>query len=120
MSRRARVAFAVDVLLIIVFVAIGRRSHDETGNIAVGTLKVAAPFLIALVVGWVVAKAWTDPMSVRSGAIVWVSTVAVGMLLRKFAFGKGTAPAFIIVATFTLCLFLMGWRGIVTAKEKRP
>ena len=119
MGRSARVALAVDVLLVIVFVAIGRRSHEEAGNVVVGTLDVAAPFVIALAVSWVLARAWTDPKSVRTGTVVWGTTVALGMLLRKFAFGRGTAPAFVIVATITLCLFLLGWRAIVLAKEKR-
>jgi membrane protein implicated in regulation of membrane protease activity len=46
---------------------------------------------------------------VPSGIAVWLSTVAVGMVLRVVA-GQGTAVSFIIVALCFLGLFLLGWR----------
>ena len=112
MSRRATTAFALDVIAIIVFVAIGRRSHHEAGGAVVGTARVAAPFLIAAVLGWLAARAWRDPFGISTGAIVWLVTVIAGMFLRHFAFDRGTATAFVIVATATLGAFIMGWRGI--------
>jgi hypothetical protein len=41
------VAAVVDAALVLVFVALGRTSHEE-GNLLSGTLSVAAPFLITL------------------------------------------------------------------------
>ena len=41
--------------------------------------------------------------------MVWLSTVAVGMILRVVA-GQGTAAAFIAVALAFVGLFLLGWR----------
>ncbi|CAB4858661.1 unannotated protein [freshwater metagenome] len=111
-NRRSLLPFAADLLAVIVFVAIGRRTHDETGNVFVGAAKVAAPFLIAVAVGWLVARAWANPLSNATGAIIWLSTVIVGLLLRRFVFDRGTATPFIIVATAALCAFIMGWRGI--------
>lgn len=111
-GRRVPLAFCADLLAIVVFVAIGRRTHDETGNVFVGAAKVAAPFLIALVLGWLIARAWNDPLSNATGAIVWLATVIAGLLLRRFVFDRGTATAFIIVATATLCAFIMGWRSV--------
>ena len=87
-----------DIVSIVVFVAIGRRNHDE-GEAVDGILTVAAPFLIALVVGWIVARAWTRPMQVETAFIIWPVTVAVGMVLRNLVFDRGTALPFIIVAT---------------------
>lgn len=120
MSRHAAIALAIDVLAVLVFVAIGRRSHDETGNVVIGALRVAAPFLIATALGWFIARAWRDPLSIRSGALIWIGTVVVGLLLRRFVFDRGTATAFIIVATITLGALIVGWRalaGIRTAKH---
>ena len=106
------VAATIDIVSVVVFVAIGRKNHDESGSMVTGTLKVVAPFLIALVVGWLAARAWQAPIAVRTGVIVWLVTVIGGMLLRKFAFDRGIALPFIIVtAVFTL-LLLVGWRAL--------
>jgi hypothetical protein len=112
MTRRAQLAAAVDVAAVVLFVAIGRRSHDETGNAVTGALKVAAPFLIALLVAWAAAKAWSNPISMRTGVVLWLGTVTVGLVLRKVIFDGGTATAFVIVATITLGAMLLGWRAI--------
>ena len=44
-----------------------------------------------------------------AGLGAWISTVAVGMLLRVVS-GQGTAAAFIVVALAFLGLFMLGWR----------
>ena len=105
---------AVDLLGVIVFVAIGRNNHDE-GTAIDGIATVASPFLIALVVGWAVARlARLRPLSIGFGAVVWIVTVALGMLLRHTVFDRGTATAFIIVATVFLGFVLLGWRTIAS------
>lgn len=109
MNRRAAVAGVADVAAIVVFVAIGRRNHDERTAVD-GIATVAAPFLIALVVGWIVARAWARPMQVESAFIIWPVTVALGMVLRNVVFDRGTALPFIIVATAVTGVFLVGWR----------
>lgn len=110
LSRRAQLAFVVDVVAILVFVMLGRRSHHEAGSFLSATLKVAAPFLIALVAGWLVARAWKAPTAFGTGVTIWLVTVVGGMLLRRFAFSKGTATPFIIVASIFTLIFLVGWR----------
>jgi hypothetical protein len=109
-SRTVVVAAVIDVVAILVFVMLGRKSHHEDGSFVAATLKVAGPFLIALVGGWLVARAWKAPTTFNTGIQIWLVTIVGGMLLRHFAFSKGTATPFIIVAsTFTL-VFLVGWR----------
>ena len=101
----------IDVLCIVIFVAIGRKNHDE-GEAAAGIFRVAAPFVIAAVVGWLATQAWKKPLELRTGVIVWLTTIILGMILRRFVFDDGTATAFIVVATVFLCAFLNGWRAI--------
>jgi MFS-type transporter involved in bile tolerance (Atg22 family) len=101
----------IDVLCIVIFVAIGRKNHDE-GEAAAGIFRVAAPFVIAAVVGWLATQAWQKPLELRTGVIVWLTTIILGMILRRFVFDDGTATAFIVVATVFLCAFLNGWRAI--------
>lgn len=99
-----------DVALVLVFVLIGRASHDE--NPVLGALVTLWPFLIGLAVGWAVSRGWRAPLSiVRTGLPIWTATVIVGMLLR-FASGQGVQPSFIVVTGIVLGAFLLGWRAI--------
>jgi MFS-type transporter involved in bile tolerance (Atg22 family) len=108
----------VDVLCLVIFVAIGRKNHDE-GEAAAGIFRVAAPFLIAAVAGWLATQAWKRPLELRTGVIVWLTTIILGMILRRFVFNDGTATAFIIVATVFLCAFLNGWRALARKRLNR-
>jgi len=105
------------VVAVLVFVAIGRASHAH-GDTVAGTAGTAWPFLAGLGAGWIVARAWLRPLAlVPTALIVWVSCVAVGMLLRVVS-GQGTAVAFVAVALGFLGLELLGWR--VLALVLRP
>lgn len=107
--RVAGLRFTLDVVCIVIFVIIGRRNHDESTD-AVGTLRTAAPFLIALLGAWVGAKAWRAPRALATGVVLWIVTVVVGLGVRRFVFGDGTATPFVIVATLVLGLLLVGTR----------
>lgn len=108
---RAPTALAADVVCVLVFCAIGRRSHAEGLTVA-GVAQTAWPFLAGTALGWVLARAWRRPMAlVPTGVVVWVATVVAGMLLRKVS-GQGTAVSFIVVATLTTAALLLGWRAI--------
>ena len=96
----------------VVFVAIGRRNHDESTAID-GIATVAAPFLIALAVAWLSSRAWRTPGSMRTSLIVWLVTVFGGLELRHFVFDRGTATPFVIVATLVLGVLIVGGRFAV-------
>lgn len=104
-------SLVTDVVSVVVFVTIGRRNHDESTSLD-GIFSTAAPFLIALVIVWLVALVWRDPLSVRSGVITWLGTVALGMVLRNLVFDDGTATSFVIVATVFLGVALNSWRAL--------
>jgi chromate transport protein ChrA len=112
-------AGVLDVVAILVFVAIGRRSHDESGSVVAGVAKVAAPFLIALVVGWLAARAWRSPTTLGTVGVIWVVTVAVGMVLRHTVFDKGTATSFVIVTAIVTFVLLFGWRAVANRVLQR-
>ncbi len=118
MQNRLPVAAGLDVFVVVAFVAIGRRNHDENPGIA-GLVDTAAPFVLGLAVAWLVARAWREPWSWQTGLIVWIGTVAAGMALRKFVFDEGTAMSFVIVATVFLGTFLNGWRAIARMLSAR-
>ena len=110
--RRVALAAAIDVVAIVLFVVIGRNNHDEGGSVIGEAAAVAAPFLLAVALGWVLARAWRAPAAFSTGIVIWLVTVVAGMLLRRFAFDRGTALPFIIVASLFTLLFLVGWRVV--------
>ena len=110
----AIIAGVIDVVAVVVFVAIGRRNHDE-GTTVLNILGVAAPFLIALGVSWLVLRTWRGPFNRASFVATWVITVFIGLVLRRLVFDRGIATSFIIVATITLGV-LIGLGRLVTRK----
>ena len=109
--RRGLVWFGIDVACVLVFCAAGRRSHDEGLNVA-GIATTAWPFLSGTTLGWLAAQAWRRPTALYpTGVVVWVCTVAVGMLLRK-ATSAGVAASFVVVASAVTALLLLGWRAL--------
>lgn len=109
---------AVDVTGVLVFCAVGRRSHDEGLN-AAGVAATAWPFLIGTAIGWLAARGWRRPTAVvPTGAVVWLSTVVVGMVLRK-ATGAGVAASFVVVAGTVTALLLLGWRAAAGLTQRR-
>jgi hypothetical protein len=101
----------VDLLAVLVFAAIGRRSHAE-GITAADVASTAWPFATGAAAGWVAARGWRAPTSVRAtGVPVWVGAVVGGMLLRR-ATGEGTATSFVVVTSIFLGTALLGWRAL--------
>ena len=109
--RLVLIAAVADLVLVLVFVLIGRGSHEE-GFTLLGTVNTAWPFVAGLALGWLVSRAWRDPLSIRRAALpVWASTVVIGVLLRAVS-GQGVAVSFVIVTLLVLAAFLFGWRAI--------
>jgi peptidoglycan/LPS O-acetylase OafA/YrhL len=112
--RRGSVWLGIDVACVLVFCAVGRRSHDEGLNVA-GIATTAWPFLSGTAVGWLASQAWRRPAAVYpTGVVVWLCTVVVGMLLRKVT-AAGVAGSFVVVASTVTALLLLGWRALARA-----
>ncbi|WP_345800014.1 DUF3054 domain-containing protein [Microbacterium sp. AZCO] len=116
-TRSVVTSLAIDVVLVVVFAAIGRASHEEA--VLPGLWITAWPFLAGLALGWLITLAWRAPMApLRTGLGVWAVTLVGGMLLRGVS-GQGVAVAFVIVAGVVLFVFLVGWRGIAAFVRRR-
>lgn len=114
-------ALTADVLLVLLFAGLGRRTHALD---AAGLLSTAWPFLAGLLLGWLVWRVHRTPFGVwPRGVALWLTTVAVGMGLRLAA-GEGTAPSFVVVTLVVLGIFLLGHRALVLvlrrARARRP
>src|SRR5665647_149439 len=108
---------AIDVVIILLFVAIGRSVHDHGVNLA-GMASTTWPFACGLVVAWLgLAARRRSGVSLSDGAIASVLTVLVAMVLRA-ASGQGIAVAFVFVALAFLGASMLGWRAPRTRRRR--
>ncbi|UUO01842.1 DUF3054 domain-containing protein [Mycolicibacterium novocastrense] len=117
-ARPALTALATDVVCLIVFATIGRRSHDEGLDLA-GIAETAWPFVSGALAGWVFSLGWRRPYAlIPTGIAVWVCTIVLGMLLRKLT-SAGVAPSFVVVASISTAVLLLGWRVGIHVMTRR-
>jgi len=105
-------AFVGDVVVLVVFVIVGRRSHHEDAGLA-GFVRVWWPFAVALVVAWVVSGLWKGPLAWRRAVVAWLVTVGLGMAVRIAAEGRDFKAAFTIVTLLFVGAGMLGWRAVV-------
>lgn len=110
-SRVIPAAVAADVVAVLVFVAAGRRNHDLEPGIA-GLTTSAAPFLIALGLGWLGLRAHRRPLAMTTGIGLWAVTAIGGLILRTVVWSGGTAAAFVAVTVAVTGALLVGWRVV--------
>ena len=107
-SRQGLLAIALDLVVLIGFAAIGRRSHGE-GDALAATLAVAWPLIVA----WL-AVAGASRALVRiapvPAAMSWMAAWPLALILRALS-GRGDAPSFAIVALIVPLVALTGWRA---------
>lgn len=111
--------YLVDALLVLVFCVIGRRSHGEAVDTA-GLAQTAAPFLAGTAIAAITStyRRW-PPLSLRpTGLVMWLFTLIVGMVLRK-ATSQGVAFSFVVVASISLAILLLGWRLVAKLLARR-
>lgn len=116
-TRTAARSLLLDLLMVVVFAAIGRRSHAE-GLTVTGVAATAWPFAVGTAAGWAASGGWRAPTSVvATGVPVWGATVAGGVLLRR-ATGQGAPASFVVVTTVVLGVFLLGWRAVAARRAR--
>jgi hypothetical protein len=117
-TRLAAIALLLDLVAAVAFVAIGRRSHEEDSGLG-NLFEIAAPFMIGVAAGWAIMRLWRSPLWSNRAIGMWLITVALGMVLRRTVFDRGTAVSFVIVTTIVLGVFLLGWRGVAEQLRAR-
>lgn len=110
----AAIGFLADLAAIVLFAAVGRASHDESLD-AAGVARTALPFILACSLTWMwLAATKRTGVHPREGVGMWIMTVGGGIGLR-LAFGDGAAWPFVLVASITLAVLLIGWRALFLA-----
>lgn len=109
---------ALDVVAVGAFIALGRKTHAETG--LAGFFNTLWPFLVGLVAGWVAlsyahTKAqWRVFHPWPAGAVVWLATAGVGLGVRAVS-GGGISGGFPLVAIGVIGVLVIGWRLVTIA-----
>ena len=105
-GRSRAMILTLDVVLIILFAALGRDTHEH-GLDPAGILVTASPFLVACLAGWLLLRRRLSPTSLwPGGVILWLITVVAGLGIRAL-FGGGVALSFAIVTLCVLGAFLL-------------
>jgi hypothetical protein len=109
-SRISLLAAAADAVAVVVFAAVGRLSHGEADDL-LGLVATAAPFGVGLVAAWATPVVRREPAGLRAGAVVVVCVASIGLLLRAGFLGR-LPLSFALVATVSLAVLMLGWRGL--------
>ncbi len=118
-------ALVGDVAVVVVFVLVGRRNHHADGGVD-GFVRVAWPFVVALLVGWAALRVARMPRSWRRALPLAIATAWGGVLLRIVVQGRDLKPSFVVVATLWFVAGLVGWRllavrrGLARVVSPRP
>jgi hypothetical protein len=126
-GRRTLALLAGDIVVFLVFAAIGRRSHSAAAGIGELTeiALTAAPFIL----GWLAAAPWLGAFGgaaagrpatmLRVTLASWVAALAVGAVVRALIIGRFSPPSFYLVTFLVALLLLAGWRGAFAWVEGR-
>jgi hypothetical protein len=115
---RRALPLLLDAVILVIFAAVGRRTHAE-GSAISGTLLVAAPFLLAWLAAALVVRLPREPKSASRALRAWAIALPVALLLRSLVFGRGIAPGFVVVALVFTLATLVGWRLVCEAYARR-
>lgn len=108
--RRGLGVFVADLACVLALAIGGKNAHEaDAAYWQVGA--IAWPFALAatLAHGYLATRARPAGGLWPEGATVLVVTYTLGMLLRALS-GRGTAPAFLVVAGAFLTATMLGWR----------
>jgi len=116
-SRVPALALAADLVAVVVFAAIGRLNHAESGDLW-GLLGTVAPFAIGLGAAWATPWVRADPSGLRAGVVALAGTVLVGLAVRA-GFTGSLPPSFAVVTLISLAVLLLGWRALSLVVARR-
>ena len=111
-------AVGIDVAAAIAFAIIGRASHGSELSLA-GIAQTAWPFVVAAIVGSLLASRFGGESWSRAALIAWAVTVLGGIGLRLLG-GETAGWPFVVVTAAVLALFLLGWRAVAAMLARQP
>ena len=116
-------AAVMDIIAVLLFALLARIAHNspELPFSWGGVLTTAWPFLLGAAAGFGVMTILRRPAGavVPFGITVWIPAVIVGLTIWGFHHSKFPHWSFIIVATVTSAIFILGWRGLTRFSASR-
>ena len=100
-----------DLAVLVLFVAIGRRSHNGPSGIG-WFLRVLWPFASGLAIGYVAATLLRAPLEWRRVVITWAITIVVAESLRLSVQDRPWKPALLVVAALFIGVSMAAWRFV--------
>lgn len=127
-------AIIADAIAIAVFALLARIAHNtpEMPLSFVGWLDTTWPFLLGVALAWVLLRTGVVPQlnkgqgaaseqngtSARTGVVVWICAVVVGLAVWGIRHGQVLHWSFMVVATIMSGILLLGWRGIARLRNR--
>lgn len=109
-----------DVVGLGIFSLLARIAHQKDGLELsfTGVLDTAWPFWFGAVIGWLLAELRKqDGTQVRSGGwYIWIITVVLGLAIWGIRHAEFPHWSFILVASSTSAIILLGWRALFGKK----
>jgi hypothetical protein len=119
-----RLAILGDIVILLLFAAIGRSSHHEAGDVP-ATIGVAAPFLA----GWFLAAVRTRPYARAAFRLprtaiaitlrTWLVGGIIGLIIRSIVEWHVTPLTFAVIALVFNGVLLCTWHATVTRLSAR-
>ncbi len=122
------IGWAGDLLVFLLFAAIGRASHGRLmeGPALWGVIQAAAPFLLAwgIVAGGVFRLHPSDPTRSPAAvagraALAWLGAWGLGLLLRSLFLGRPAPLPFALITLAGNGTLLIAWRCLLQAWARR-
>lgn len=121
MSNRA--SFITDLVMIFVFALLARIAHNsqDLPLSFLGVLNTAWPFWLGMLLAWAYIAYRRLPGAAVSpaGLIAWIVSVIVGLAIWGIKHQAVPHWSFIIVASVTSAILLLGWRGIARLRARK-
>lgn len=125
-GRRTAILVAGDVAALLIFAAIGRRSHGQAAGLdaIVEVTRTAAPFLLGWLVAGMLAGAYSPGRTRGLGPMLlttllgWIGGLVLGAVFRAILIGRFSPLSFYVVTFLVALLLLGGWRAAFALVER--
>ena len=126
-DRRALTLLGGDLLVLVAFAVLGRRSHGESAGLAAAgeVFGTALPFLVAWLLTAPLFGALGRPTGnpfahgVGRTALTWLVALPIGLLLRALMIGRWSPLSFAITTLLVNLVMLGGWRLLFVFFEQQ-
>lgn len=127
-GRRMAILVAGDIVALLVFAAIGRRSHGEDAGpgAVLEVARTAAPFILGWLIAASLAGAYAPARTRGPGAMLlttllgWTGGLILGAVFRAILIGRFSPISFYVITFLVALVILGGWRGVFALLEAGP